>query len=733
MKKYIILLIIPFMTLFPVSAETAPQDKPVVAVVLAGGGALGYAHVGALQVLEEEGIRPDIVLGTSMGSIIGGLYCAGYSPWEMEEIVGSTDWKRVFWDSYDRRDMSFLQKQSSANNHFVLGISEEQRLIDAGVSHAQHVMEFLDELLITYNREMDFDDLPIPFRAIGADLLTGEKIVYGEGDLKSTIRGSMAVPGVFTPIEYKGRYVIDGGWVDNLPSTVARELGADIVISVSLYGLIDELENLQTMSAVNYQAGQIRTIERSTASREASDLIIAPELTGYTTADFEKGPELMAKGYEAADSIREEIAQLSEIINCPPIEDYNYVRIDREIPISAVRNMDGTHTNLTRAIEEDLEELYDGHPTGEELQDYLYAYYDGSDYSHFWYHLVDDQLGGYFLEIDGPERVLSDVYVGMSMELSTYMTQPEITDLSLQINAGTFLGEKQKYVLYGDLSLSQFPGVTLGLGQMSPRQHLIINEELHLKIDPKYYYEEDSIESIYALYQFGGIFSFKVPVFSVFSLTNGIYFDMNMPSHYLGTRTMEEDNWTKYGYNINLAFENLDRIVVPQSGFNGYYEFNNALSDEEMIGTSRSAGELFVPIMDKNVIGQLGYELSITHWGDPNTYETAWVGEKIGMIGFYEQELTDLNFLMLQLGFNIKIGMLPLGMGEEIYFQFGSSTAALASDALIEKSDEVDLYESAYAGLKMRTILGEFQFNGSYNSEERFSLFLGLKTTAALH
>jgi NTE family protein len=733
MKKQLLLLLCLSLFHLTLVAQEVPTEKPKVAVVLAGGGALGYAHVGALQVLEEEGIRPDIVLGTSMGSIVGGLYCAGYSPKELKEIIETTNWTEVFIDSFNRRDMSYVQKLRDSQYHLLLDNRTEQELVNAGVSHGQHVMEFLDKLLINYNKEMDFDDLPIPFRAIGTDLLTGEEVIFDQGDLKTAIRSSMSVPGVFTPVEYENHYLIDGGWVDNLPATVARELGADIVISVSLFGLTDNKENLTTITEVVNQSDLIKTKEKLFTSVAASDLVISPDLTGYTQADFEEGATLMVRGYEAADKMRTEIAQLAQEINAPPLTPRHYIVSHQKVQINEVRKIDGSQDSLTQTISSDLEELYYSNPTGKELKEYIYSYYDGGEYTHFWYRLKENDNGSYLLEIDNPQAGESDSMLGFSLEGSSYLSQLDITDLELKGIWGFRFGKNKNHALFGDFNIAEFPGMSLGLRGRYLGESALTLVKTYALVEPCYFYEDDSIDSIYSRKRLGGMATIQFPFFRVISFSNTAYYDYNSIEHYLGSKDLEEDNWYRYGVSFSGSFDDLDRIVAPQRGLNFYGQFNSSLDGNgDILGYTQVAGESYTPLLNKNVIVRTGLEMLLTHWGEWNSFDLIKVGDKLGMTGFYNQELGDNNFLMGQLGMRIKIGKLPLGFGEEIYAQFGGSLIALSNEILFDSNDDLSLYESGYAGIMLSTLLGEIQLNGYLNSSDRFSLYLGLKTSTSL-
>jgi len=208
-----IALIFPLFFLLAVCVSPA-LPKPRVAVVLSGGSALGLAHVGVLQVIERAGIPIDMILGTSMGSIVGGLYAAGYTPEQLESIVTKIDWTTVF---SERRDSPGDRYDWLKRERFPLRIGFDRNGISlgAGLLEGQNVLSLFTELTLHDLAVRDFDKLPVPYRAVAADLLSGEKVVISHGSLADAMRASMSIPGIFRPYEIDGRTVVDGG----LPTT----------------------------------------------------------------------------------------------------------------------------------------------------------------------------------------------------------------------------------------------------------------------------------------------------------------------------------------------------------------------------------------------------------------------------------------------------------------------------------------------------------------------------------
>ena len=277
-----------------------PSARPKIGLALSGGGARGLAHIGVLKALEENHIPVDYIAGTSMGSIIGGLYAIGYSPKDLEWVVQSVDWQRVFRPSVSRDKKNYQERQEE-KNYFVdleIGLSKHGPASGKGFAGGQQLMLELQRLVGSLSIK-NFDDFPIPYRAVATDLNAAEPYVIDHGDLAMAMRASMAVPLVFGPVKYQGRMLADGGILDNLPVDVVRSMGADIIIAVNVASPLNTLDENSSILAATYQSVDVALIQNTIQSLQKADIVIAPELKGLSAADFDKGPELIARGEQA--------------------------------------------------------------------------------------------------------------------------------------------------------------------------------------------------------------------------------------------------------------------------------------------------------------------------------------------------------------------------------------------------------------------------------------------------
>ncbi|MGA2639793.1 MAG: patatin-like phospholipase family protein [Spirochaetia bacterium] len=279
----------------------AARPRPVVAVVLSGGAALGFAHVGVLKVIEEAGIPIDIVVGASMGAIVGGLYAAGYSPSDMARISRGVDWQAAFDDALADSPYSFRERELSRRFPFSLALNSGGLLAGRGLFGAQSITTLLELLTLNVSNIDDFDLLPRRFRAVAADIATGEQVVLKRGSLADAMRASATIPLLFKPYELDGRALVDGGIVNRLPTDIARDMGADIIIAVDVGESRARAagERLTTVDMLG-QISRVLTQQNSAARRALADLVISPDLSGFQRTDFYKAAGIIRRGEEQA-------------------------------------------------------------------------------------------------------------------------------------------------------------------------------------------------------------------------------------------------------------------------------------------------------------------------------------------------------------------------------------------------------------------------------------------------
>ena len=296
-------------------APTPEAKRPKICLVLSGGGARGAAHIGVLKVLDELRVPIHCVAGTSMGSIVGGAFATGITIPQMEEIIGGMSTDLLFKEKPPRRELSIRRKQDDYTILFTpeIGLRDGELLLPMGlVSGVQ--LETVLRQLARADGFRKFDALPIPYRAVATDLVTGKPVVFSEGELARVMRASMSVPGVVNPVEVEGKLLVDGGLVDNLPVGVARAMGADIVIAVNLGTPLMKRDQLNSILSVTGQMIGILTeqnVQASLASLKPTDILILPELGDYSAADFDGMTQTIPIGEAAARKVADRLAQLS--------------------------------------------------------------------------------------------------------------------------------------------------------------------------------------------------------------------------------------------------------------------------------------------------------------------------------------------------------------------------------------------------------------------------------------
>ncbi len=304
----------------PAAVATASNPPPAarlrVGLVLGGGGARGMAHIGILKVLEELHVPVDFIAGTSMGSIVGGVYATGMSASDMEARVLAVDWSDVFDDRLDRANLSMRRKDDSRTPLFrpEFGFRNSTVQLPIGAISGRKLDLLLHELTVPVARQTSFDELPIPFRAIATDLVTGEMVVFNNGYLSQAVRASMSVPGAFDPVEIDGRLLVDGGLVRNVPVDIARTMGAQVVIAIDVGSPNMERNQLNSLGAVLGQMVNInirKNADESLASLSASDVRITPDLGTIGSSEFTRAKEAIEAGERAARAMAAELSKLS--------------------------------------------------------------------------------------------------------------------------------------------------------------------------------------------------------------------------------------------------------------------------------------------------------------------------------------------------------------------------------------------------------------------------------------
>ena len=360
--------------------DAAAASRPKVGLVLSGGGARGAAHIGVLRELERMRIPVDIITGTSIGAIVGGMYASGRSTEEIERLLSDTDWKALFKDNPPRQDRAFRRKveERSFQINKEVGFQGGELALPSGIIQGNSLQLLLEREFLPVSEIQDFDDLPIPFRCIATDIVNSEAVVIDGGKLSSAVRASMSVPAVFSVVEIDGRVLVDGGISNNMPVDVARQMGADIIIAVDVGAHLLPRDKLVNALGVTYQLTGIlvrRTTQEQIKNLKSGDILLSPDLGNFSSADFQSAITLVEKGERAVAEQREILASLvldaesydnhvsarRAVVDVHPriafVEVDNKTDISDALISSRIRQPIGETLDLAE-LEEDIGEIY---------------------------------------------------------------------------------------------------------------------------------------------------------------------------------------------------------------------------------------------------------------------------------------------------------------------------------------------------------------------------------------
>lgn len=314
MKKKIIPLLLILFTSFGLFAqwEKTTNGDLKVGLVLSGGGAKGFAHVGVIKVLEEAGIRVDYVGGTSMGAIIGSMYASGYSSKEIDSIIRSVDFTKIMLDETPRKSKPFYEKQNGEKHALVLPINKKKIELPKAISKGQNVLNLITSVLEHVDTISDFNELPIPFVCVATDIETGKEVVLRNGFLPRAVQASGAFPTLLEPVEIDEKLLIDGGVVNNFPVNEVKKMGADVIIGVNLGTSFDKKEDLNSIVKILNQVISFQIYANYDEQIKKTDIHIHPDLEGYGVTSFDSYDSIYNLGEKAAKKQFNSLVRIAE-------------------------------------------------------------------------------------------------------------------------------------------------------------------------------------------------------------------------------------------------------------------------------------------------------------------------------------------------------------------------------------------------------------------------------------
>lgn len=288
------------------------QKQPKIGLVLSGGGAKGFAHIGVLKEIDKAGIRLDYIGGTSMGAIVGGLYAVGYSANQIEDIIVNTDFMSLLRDIVPRSSEPFFEKEYGEKTVITLPVVKGVIGLPKAVSKGQNVLNLLLELFDSTDNNQDFSKFSTPFFCVATDVETGGEVVLEKGSLPIALRASGSFPTLLNPIELDDKLLVDGGIANNFPVTIMKSKGMDIIIGVDVEGRLFEKEKLTSAISIMNQIMSYKMYDKTNIEKKKLDVYIHPDIYNYSVVDFDKKDEILAKGAEEAKKYRAVFKEISK-------------------------------------------------------------------------------------------------------------------------------------------------------------------------------------------------------------------------------------------------------------------------------------------------------------------------------------------------------------------------------------------------------------------------------------
>lgn len=312
MKKQALLFLIFFSSIALFAQE---QKRVKVGLVLSGGGAKGFAHIGVLKVLEDAGVKIDFIGGTSMGAVVGGLYASGYNAAQLDSIFRETNFDELLSDYIPRASKNFYEKRNDDLYALSLPFNDFKIGIPKALSKGLYNFNLLSRLTRNVRHIRDFNQLPTPFLCIGSNIETGEQVILDRGNLAQAMIASAAFPSLFSPVEIDGKLLVDGGVTNNYPIDEIKKLGADVIIGVDVQNDLLDRYSLKDATKILVQITNLHSIEKMKANVKKTDIYIKPDIKNYGVVSFDKGREIIVKGEDATFSVYEKIELLADSSN----------------------------------------------------------------------------------------------------------------------------------------------------------------------------------------------------------------------------------------------------------------------------------------------------------------------------------------------------------------------------------------------------------------------------------
>jgi len=656
-----------WLTALSLNAQQQPSRRPKIGVALEGGGALGLAHIGILEWFEEHRIPIDYIAGTSMGGVVGGLYSTGMRATELRQIVTGMDWNAILNGRRSYQDLTFRRKEDlrKFQNYLDFGLRHG---FDApsGLNNGQEVTFILDRLALPYSAA-SFDNLPIPFRCVAVDLITGKPHIFKDGPLGEALRSTMSLPAVFTPVIRDGRIYADGGLLNNLPVDVVKQMGADIVIAVNLKPSPFNPQNAQSLFSVMGRSISVMIEANELHNAEAADILISVDLTSYTSSNYTAGEKIVGKGYEAAARKSGLLSRFA--LDAQAWDQYLAGRESRRRPTPPAPEfiaVNGVPKPLVSEIQAKLADNVGAPLDTKKLERDLNVLAGTSRFSSFSYHLIEEQRKpGILIHADENAYAPPFIKLGILIDGADYNNVLFTTTARITVMDRVGFGSEWRT----DFSIGSEWGAATELYKPLARRAWFIAPRAYATDEPFDLYDRSTQLADYRIRQYGGALDLGYALNRSSELRLGYDISDLHSSLRVGSPILPTPTGRVGSSSIRYDLDTLDSPVVPRRGqaVRGRFQWT-----DEYPGSPQAfpLAELYmtevVPVSKPGSVFAQAY--GGTTFGRENTGLPQFLlGGPTRLSAYGTNELRTNQYFLFRLGYVHELASLPPLIGNKIY------------------------------------------------------------------
>ncbi len=690
--------------------ESGQKPRAKIGLVLEGGGALGLAHIGVLQWLYEHHVPVDLVAGTSMGGLVGGIYATGSTPDQIQQLIQNVDWDQALSGQLPFKDLSYRRKEDAVEfpTRLEFGLRKGIQL-PAGFNAGQQVSFILDHVALPYSQIKSFNDLPTPFACVATDLTTSKQHVFHDGSLSVALRATMSLPGIFTPVRSGNDLYADGGLLNNLPVDVAQSMGAQLTVAVYLQAAtFDPKQPLNTFSVLG-QSLSVMIAANELKSMQMADVLVTVPLEKYTALDYDKAPEIVRAGYEAAESKQTILSKLA-------VDDASWKQYlagregrTRVVPVPQFLEVTGTSPAMENKIERRLRPDI-GRPVSKDNLEQQFTRIAGSGrFATLNYSMTEkDNKAGLLVSVEekpySPPIVRPLIIIdGTNYNEVLFSAGARITFLDY----GSFGSELRNDVVVGSL----YELNSEYYHPFTPTTRWFIAPQVALNTNKFYFYYDNHIDSQYRKRQLGGALDVGYTFGNTAEVRLGYQSAYQRYSPVIGDTVIYPIQSGRIGVTrLRYTLDRTDDNVLPMRGmeaaFRGeWWDANTGTTKPFPLAELRT--RFLFPLTEKSsayLTASGGTTMGYENTGIPPF--SLGGGQQLSAFG--ENELITNQYYLFQTGYIRRLAKLPPFLGDSI-----SLITTYEAGKTFFVPNEPSVPMDGVVGIVIKTAVGPFEIAGA--------------------